>query len=133
MVKTEEQIKKIRIAGKILAGISRQIEKIIKEGTVLKEIDKLVERLITEAGAKPAFLGYQPGGAEKPFPASICASINEVVVHGIPGDYRLQSGDLLKLDFGVDYKGGIADGAFTMARSPWASVKYPKKQTNLWK
>ena len=114
MIKTAEQIKMIRVAGKILANIAMKIKDLAKEGISLKELDKFTKKLIQEAGAEPAFLGYQPYGAEKPFPASICASLNEVVVHGVPTGYKLKSGDLLKLDFGVSYQGFIADGAFTV-------------------
>lgn len=114
MIKTEEQIKKIRLAGKILANVAKEIKKIIKEGLALNEIDNLAEKLIKQAGARPAFLGYQPSGAQKPYSASICASLNEVVVHGVPNNYKLRSGDILKIDFGVDYDGLIADAAFTV-------------------
>lgn len=114
LVKTNEQIKKIRIAGKILASVSKQIESKIKEGVSLKELDLLAKRLIKEAGAEPAFLNYHPFGAKKPYPASICASLNEVVVHGLPTNYKLKSGDVLKVDFGVAYDSFIADGAFTI-------------------
>lgn len=114
MIKTPEQIKMIRIAGKILANSAKQIRGAIKEGVALKELDGLARHLIEKAGAEPAFLGYQPHGAEKPYPASICASLNEVVVHGIPTNYKLKSGDLLKIDFGASYQGYIADMAFTV-------------------
>lgn len=114
MIKSPEQIKMIRVAGKILANVAKKVKDLAKEGVSLKELDKFTKKLIQEAGAEPAFLGYQPYGAVKPFPASICASLNEVVVHGVPTDYKLKSGDLLKLDFGVTYRGFIADGAFTV-------------------
>ena len=114
MIKTQEQIKKIRIAGKILANVASQIKEVIAVGVSLKELDKLTKRLIEKAGAEPTFLGYHPYGAENPFPASICASLNSVVVHGVPTDYRLRSGDILKLDFGVTYQDYIADAAFTV-------------------
>ncbi len=114
LIKTPEQIKKIRIAGKIWASVAKQIQSIIKVGASLKEIDSLTERLIRQAGAEPAFLNYCPHGAVAAFPATICASLNEVVVHGIPVGYKLRSGDLLKIDFGVIYQGGISDAAFTM-------------------
>lgn len=113
MIKTREQIRKIRVAGKILSAVSKQLYDAIEENVSLRDLNNLAEQLIKKAGAKPAFLGYQPIGASRPFPASICASLNEVIVHGIPNDYKLRSGDLIKLDFGVNYKGGIADGAFT--------------------
>lgn len=114
MIKTEAQIKKIRIAGKILASVAAEIRKLARAGVSLKELDASARKLIQDAGAQPTFLGYQPYGAAKPFPASMCASLNEVVVHGIPNEYKLRSGDLLKLDFGVTYEGYIADGAFTI-------------------
>ncbi|HEY4499743.1 MAG TPA: type I methionyl aminopeptidase [Candidatus Paceibacterota bacterium] len=114
MIKTEAQIKKIRIAGKILASIAAEIRKAVRVGITLKELDTLAQKLIRDAGAEPTFLGYRPYGAAKAFPASICASLNEVVVHGVPNGYKLKSGDLLKLDFGVTYQGHIADGAFTV-------------------
>ncbi len=114
MIKTPEQIKMIRNAGKILASVSKKVKESVKEGVTLKELDALAEKLIKEAGAEPTFLGYQPYGAEKAFPAAICASVNEVVVHGVPDSYRLKSGDVVSLDFGVTYNGFIADGAFTI-------------------
>lgn len=114
LIKTPEQIKNIRIAGKILANTAKELKKSIAEGVVLKDLDKLAKKLIEDAGAEPTFLGYQPSGANHPFPASICASLNEVVVHGIPNNYKLKSGDILKLDFGVSYQGFIADSAFTV-------------------
>lgn len=114
LIKTEEQIKKIKISGKILASVAKELRKNIYEGVVLKDLDKLARKLIEEAGAEPAFLGYQPHGADHPFPASICASLNDVVVHGIPNKYRLKSGDILKVDFGVSYQGFITDAAFTV-------------------
>ena len=113
LIKTPEQIKKIKISGKILASVAKELKKNIAEGVVLKDLDLLAKKLIRDAGAEPAFLGYQPYGADHPFPASICASLNEVVVHGIPNKYKLRSGDILKLDFGVSYEGFITDSAFT--------------------
>lgn len=114
LIKTQEQIKKIKVSGKILASVAKELKKNIFEGVVLKDLDVLARKLIREAGAEPAFLGYQPHGANHPFPASICASLNEVVVHGIPNKYKLKNGDILKLDFGVSYQGFISDSAFTV-------------------
>ncbi len=114
MIKTPEQIKMIRVAGKILASVAKQVKAEVKEGISLKELDAMTKKLIESAGAEPTFLNYQPYGAEKPFPASICASVNEVVVHGVPTNYKLKSGDIVSLDFGVTYNGHIADSAFTV-------------------
>lgn len=114
MIKSPEQIKNIRIAGKILANVAKKVKTEVKEGVSLKQLDSMTKKLIEEAGAEPTFLGYQPYGADKPFPASICASVNEIVVHGVPGGYKLKSGDIVSLDFGVTYNGFIADAAFTV-------------------
>ncbi len=114
MIKTAEEIAKIRAAGKILAQVAKAILARAEEGVRLKELDALARELITKAGGQPAFLGYQPYGAIKPYPCSICTSVNDVVVHGVPGAYRLKSGDVLKLDFGVNYQGWNADAAWTI-------------------
>ncbi len=114
MIKGPEDIEKIRKAGKILAQVAKAILARAKEGVRLSELDKLAKELIEKSGGKPAFLGYQPYGAEKPYPASICTSLNDVVVHGTPTKYMLKDGDLLKLDFGVKYQGWHADAAWTV-------------------
>ena len=114
MIKKPEEIKKIAAAGKILAVTAKKIIAEIRIGSSLKEIDERVKKLIIQSGGQPAFLGYHPYGAKKPYPNSICASINEVIVHGLPTNYKLKSGDLLKLDFGVIYDGYYADAAWTI-------------------
>jgi len=114
MIKRPEDIEKIRKAGRILAQVAKTILANAKEGVRLSRLDSLAKEFIGKAGGKPAFLGYQPYGANHPYPASICTSLNEVVVHGVPTDYALRSGDILKLDFGVTYHGWHADAAWTM-------------------
>lgn len=113
-LKNKNDIKKLRISGKILSQTLSILKKKTKEGIPLRELDKIARREIEEAGAIPAFLNYQPSGAASPFPASICASVNDIIVHGIPGDYILKEGDVLKIDAGVNYKGYITDSAFTL-------------------
>ncbi|MDP1629226.1 MAG: type I methionyl aminopeptidase, partial [bacterium] len=108
------EIKKIALAGKILAKILETLKKEIKIGTRLKDLDKLAYQLAKKHKAQPAFLGYQPDNASKPFGGSICASVNDVVVHGLPSDYKLQSGDILKIDFGIEYQNFFADAAITV-------------------
>ena len=108
------EIKKIALAGKILAKILKILEKKSKSGISLKNLDKLAYQLIQAHKARPAFLGYQPDNALKPFGGSICASINDVVVHGLPSNYKLQNGDLLKIDLGIEYQGYFADAAITI-------------------
>lgn len=115
IIKTPEEIAKIRSAGKILARVMTQLVVAAEEGIATKDLDDLAYGLIKKAGAEPAFLNYKPSGANKPYPATICASLNETVVHGVPGNRRLISGDILKIDLGVKYQSYIADAALTLA------------------
>jgi len=108
IIKKEKDIQVMREGGKLLAGIMNELEKIIQPGISTKEIDQLAEKLVFATGGQPAFLGYQK------FPASICLSLNNEVVHGIPSNERtLQEGDLVKVDIGLIYKGMITDMART--------------------
>ncbi|OGG39017.1 type I methionyl aminopeptidase [Candidatus Jorgensenbacteria bacterium GWC1_48_12] len=120
-LKNENDIKQLKISGKILASVLEILKEAAKEGVKLSFLDELARRLIGEAGGKPAFLGYKPEGAKTPYPASICASVNEVVVHGLPGGYVLKKGDVLKIDAGVSYDGYITDSALTVAIPPVSS------------
>lgn len=113
-LKTKSEIQIMAEGGKILAEVRDRLVKEAKEGIALRELDELAEKLIREAGAVPAFLGYQPGGAEKTYPASICTSVNEVIVHGLPTKYKLKSRDILKIDLGVLYKKFYTDTAVTV-------------------
>jgi len=113
-LKSQKEIEAIAVAGRILAKILKAVSREAKAGTKLSQLNKLAYQLTKKEGAEPAFLGYKPNGASKPFGASICASVNEVVVHGFPSDYKLQSGDVLKIDFGVEYKKFFADAAVTL-------------------
>ena len=113
-IKTASQIANIRQSGKILGAVLRRLKNETREGVSLKQLDRLAKELIIQLGGKPAFLGYRPHGAKSAYPATLCASVNDVIVHGIPTDYKLKSGDVLKLDLGVTYKGGITDSAVTV-------------------
>jgi methionyl aminopeptidase len=108
-IKTQEEIQIITEGGKILAGVVKELEKMAKPGITTLELDRAAEALILSSGAKPAFKGYDG------FPYSLCASINENVVHGFPSGYVLKDGDLLKLDLGVLYKDFNTDMAITVA------------------
>ncbi len=116
--KNEEAIRLMREGGAILANIIHEVGQNAREGISLLQLDRLAHQLILKAGAKPAFLGYRPEGATKPYPATICASVNAVIVHGVPTKYKLQPGDLLKLDFGLYHKGWCVDSAITVAIPP---------------
>jgi methionyl aminopeptidase len=106
-IKTEEQIKGIKEASKILKKVFKEVERRIRPGLKLKDLDSFIHDLIVSFGARPAFLGYRG------FPASSCLSLNNEVVHGIPNGRILKPGDLLKVDIGVEYKGFFSDMAKT--------------------
>ena len=106
--KTVREIELMRTAGKIVALAHQEVRKHIAPGVSTLELDQIAERVIRENGATPSFKGY--GG----FPGSICASINEVVVHGIPkASTILKSGDIISIDIGACYKGYHGDSAWT--------------------
>jgi methionyl aminopeptidase len=105
--KTYEEIEKMAAAGRILARCHEILRRKARPGVTTAEIDKTAERFIRSQGAEPAFKGYRG------FPGSICASPNSMVVHGIPGPYRLSRGDILSIDIGVVLDGWVADAAIT--------------------
>ena len=113
-LKTKHDIEMIAASGRILANVLKRLSQEVSVGLPLEFLDNLARRLIMEAGAKPAFLGYQPGSGRRPFPAAVCLSLNEQVVHGLPSSYKLQSGDLLKIDLGVNYRGYFSDAGITL-------------------
>ena len=108
-IKSDSEIELMREAGKILRDTLNMLKEHVKVGVTTKELDKLAHDYIISRGAKPSFLGY--GG----FPGSICASVNEQVVHGIPSNRKLVSGDIIGIDCGVIYKGWQSDAARTFA------------------
>ena len=113
-IKTEQEIAIMRKAGHILAEIMHELKKEIKPGIDTLQLDKLAEELVFAHGGKAAFKGY--GDKNNPFPATICASINNEVVHGIPGENRiLNEGDIFKIDIGIEVDGYFSDMARTFA------------------
>lgn len=88
-------------------------------------LDQFAEKLIREVGDEPAFLKYQPWGARYPYPASLCVSVNNEVVHGIPGTAKLKEGDIVSLDLGIRHEGLITDAAITV---PVGEVKIKEKK-----
>lgn len=116
-IKTEEDIKTLRVSAHRLAEVMRAVAKEVRPGVTTGYLNDLAHKLITEKdNDTPAFLNYQPFGAEYPYPASICISVNEEVVHGIPSHDRvLQNGDLVSLDGGINHNGMISDHAVTVA------------------
>ncbi len=115
LIKTPAQIENIRASGRILGAVLRKLREVAREGVSLLELDAFAKREIIEMGGKPAFLGYRPYGAKTAYPATLCTSVNDVIVHGKPTKYVLKSGDIVKLDLGVNFNGGITDAAVTVA------------------
>ena len=105
--KTPEEIEKMAAAGRVLVRCHEILRKKARPGVTTAELDEAAERFIRSQGAEPAFKGYRG------FPGSICASPNSMVVHGIPGSYQLQRGDILSVDIGVVLDGWVADAAIT--------------------
>lgn len=115
IIKTPEEIKKIKEGGKILAKILSKTAKIIKPGISTLEIDQYIFNLIKKNGGTPAFLNYRPHGMRSSFPASACISINDEIVHGIPTKNKiLKEGDIVSVDIGLKYKGLFTDHAMTV-------------------
>lgn len=106
----------MRTSGRKLAEIVARLREQIVVDMPTLDMDRITEDLIVGAGARPAFKGYKPGKVV--YPATICVSINEQVVHGIPGKRRLKAGDLVSLDFGLVYGGYFADTAFSLIVPP---------------
>lgn len=115
LVKSQAEIETIAKAGAILRTVLDELKKEIKPGVTLLQLDAMARKMIEAAGGKPAFLGYKPEGAARPYPATLCTSVNEVVVHGTPTDYALKNGDVISIDCGVIINGWYSDAAFTAA------------------
>lgn len=114
-VKSPQEIEILREAGKILARVVAELTKACQPGVSTLELDALAARLMRERGAEPALIGYQPEGADRPYPATLCTSINDEVVHGIPSAERvLKDGDVIGLDTVLKYKGLFIDMAVTV-------------------
>jgi methionyl aminopeptidase len=115
-VKTEAEIEILREAGRRLARILHAVGEQAVTGVAVKDLDILAHRLITEGGDVPSFLNYKPAGAKRPYPASLCVSINDAAVHGIPteSDAILTEGDIVSLDAGLTHQGLIADMCITV-------------------
>ncbi len=103
-------------AGRRLAEVLETLRGRTVPGVTAEELDDLAERLIREGGDEPAFLGYSPEGAIRPYPATLCVSVNSEVVHGIPNESRktLREGDIVSLDLGLSHEGIIVDAAITV-------------------
>ena len=108
-LKTDEEIELLRENNLLVSRALAEVGRHICPGITTRELDKIAESIIRHAGAEPAFLGYQG------YPASSCISVNEVVVHGIPGDRVIKEGDIVSVDLGTFLKGFVGDSAYTFA------------------
>lgn len=106
-IKNEDEIKKLRVAGEVVGKTHKYLQQFLKPGITTKELDKLAEDYIISQGCTPSFKGLYG------FPGAICISLNEEVVHGIPGNRKLKNGDIVKLDIGACYQGYHGDSAWS--------------------
>jgi methionyl aminopeptidase len=115
IAKTPKDIEGLRAAGALLASTLRALSALVKSGITTASLDIAAEKMIRNGGGVPAFLGYKPEGATYPFPAVLCVSINEEIVHGIPTEDRvLIDGDIVSLDLGLSLDGYFVDSAVTV-------------------
>jgi methionyl aminopeptidase len=116
-LKSEKDLQILRKAGAILAGIINKIQGKVAAGITTAEIDRIAEELVRKEGALPAFKGYRG------FPATVCTSVNEEIVHGIPGPRKLEVGDIISIDIGINYQGYFSDSAVTLAVGKVSAAK----------
>ena len=109
--KSRREIEKMRVAGRIVAEVLALVESELRPGVSTAHLDRLAERHIRSSGGVPSFVGY--GHRSNPFPASLCISIDDEVVHGIPGDRQIRTGQVVSVDAGAIYDGWHGDGART--------------------
>lgn len=108
-LKTPDEIEKMRVAGRLTAQVLKQLCDSVRPGVTTAEIDELARELIAQAGGIPVFLNYHG------YPAAACISVNDEVIHGIPGERIIQNGDIVSIDVGVKYDGFVGDTAYTVA------------------
>jgi len=129
-IKSQAEFEKMFVAGRVVAEVHQEIRAAAKPGVTLQTLDDIAEKIIRDRGCIPSFLNYHGT-----YPASICASPNDVVVHGIPTDYALRDGDILSIDVGAIYEGLHGDAAFTMGIgdiSPQAQRLIDVTEEGLW-
>ncbi|MFI7020924.1 type I methionyl aminopeptidase [Streptomyces sp. NPDC050164] len=112
-LKTDASIDAMYEAGQVVARALTAAQKAADVGVSLLELDEVAHDVLREAGATSPFLGYRPSFAPTPFPAVLCVSVNDAIVHGVPGRYRLRDGDLVSIDFGAELGGWVGDSALS--------------------
>lgn len=116
-IKTQEEINILREGGRRHAFILSELAKKVAPGVSTQNLEDLAREMIKEGGDRPAFLGYKPRGAKRPYPAALNVSVNDEIVHGIPNEEPkiLADGDIVSLDLGLEHQGMITDSAITVA------------------
>src|SRR6476620_3674535 len=112
-LKTDAALESMREAGRVVAHALAAVRETAAVGTRLTELDEVAHDVLRKAGARSPFLNYHPSFAPTPFPAVICASVNDTIVHGIPDGYRLRDGDLVSVDCGATLDGWTGDAAIS--------------------
>ncbi|PNG21979.1 type I methionyl aminopeptidase [Streptomyces cahuitamycinicus] len=112
-LKTDTSIDAMYEAGQVVARALTAARQAAAVGVSLLELDEVAHGVLREAGATSPFLGYRPSFAPTPFPAVLCVSVNDAIVHGVPGRYRLRDGDLVSIDFGAELGGWVGDSALS--------------------
>ncbi|CAL9357207.1 Methionine aminopeptidase 1 [Streptomyces sp. enrichment culture] len=110
-IKTDAALEAMREAGRVVARALAAARDAAGVGVSLRELDEAARAVLAEAGARSPFLGYQPSFAPTPFPAVVCVSVNDAIVHGVPDGYRLRDGDLVSVDCGAELDGWTGDAA----------------------
>ncbi|MEW2304279.1 type I methionyl aminopeptidase [Streptomyces sp. NPDC006655] len=124
-LKTDTSIEAMYAAGQVVGRALTAVREAADIGVSLLELDEVARGVLREAGASSPFLGYRPSFAPTPFPAVVCASVNDAIVHGIPTGYRLRDGDLVSIDCGAELDGWVGDSAisFTVGRARPADTR----------
>ncbi len=132
-LKTKEDIETLRQGGAILGRILQELAKATVPGVSSLDLENLARKLTAEAGAVPSFLGFTPHGAERAYPAALCLSVNDVIVHGIPNEspFKIKEGDIVTLDMGITYKQRVVDSALTIIAGGEGSAKVDERAKKL--
>jgi methionyl aminopeptidase len=112
-LKTDASIDAMHAAGQVVGRALTAVREAAGVGVSLRELDEVAREVLREAGASSPFLGYRPSFAPVPFPAVICASVNDAIVHGVPTGHRLRDGDLVSIDCGAELDGWVGDSAIS--------------------
>lgn len=123
IARTRKEIKALREGGQKLASILIKVQEKVIPGIPTEELDILAERFIKASGGTPSFKGYKIANAGTPYPASLCTSVNDEIVHAIPGSYVLKDGDIISLDIGMKYQDLFTDMAITIGVGEMSEVK----------